>query len=281
MLVCLAALLTLAGNCHGQAAAIYNARINPVSPFTDPAQAGSDGWFAFSLAVPQDTRSPCCWTSHRASFGETGCSLQARHESYGTRSSSPLTRMMVLYGRSAQGRIESLRAVGARCPVDAVGQELSWYGEVDEGAGLDWLTSLARSDNAGPVSESALHALALLGSSRALERLKAIGANDEDPRRRGAALFWIGQEFPDQAPRILSETLEREQNAEALELVLLAVAELPDHRGGALLMDIARDGRRPRELRRQALFWLVHSGDDKDLAALTELLSRQEGPLHD
>jgi hypothetical protein len=36
----------------------------------------------------------------------------------------------------------------------------------------------------------------------------------------------------------------------------------------------AQDPDQPREIRRQAMFWLAHSDDDEGLAALEELLTR-------
>jgi hypothetical protein len=39
-------------------------------------------------------------------------------------------------------------------------------------------------------------------------------------------------------------------------------------------MELATNTQTPREVRRQALFWLANSDDDKTVAALADLLSR-------
>lgn len=51
---------------------------------------------------------------------------------------------------------------------------------------------------------------------------------------------------------------------------ILQVSAIPWH----WLLDLASDSQTPRVVRRQALFWLAHSDDDKAIAALAELLSR-------
>jgi hypothetical protein len=41
-----------------------------------------------------------------------------------------------------------------------------------------------------------------------------------------------------------------------------------------MLLDLARNDRYPRAVRRQAVFWLANSDDEEAVAALAELLTR-------
>ena len=71
--------------------------------------------------------------------------------------------------------------------------------------------------------------------------------------------------------RLLDE-LSRDDDAR--EQVLFAISELPDGSGSAILLNLASDAGQPREIRRQALFWLAHSGDEDSVSALVDLLTQ-------
>jgi HEAT repeat protein len=82
------------------------------------------------------------------------------------------------------------------------------------------------------------------------------------------------QEYPQRAKPLLLEVVHSEQDEELLEQAVFAISQLPDDTGSEILLDLARDEKAPRTVRRQALFWLANSDDDKTVAALTELLTR-------
>ena len=136
-------------------------------------QNGEGQWIAFSLPVLDETRSPCCWKGRWNGFGEAGCSLERKHESYGTRSDSPLA-----------------------------------------------------------------------------------------------------DEFPQRSQVLLLEVIGSEKDEEVLEQAVFAITQLPGDTGSQMLLDLASDDQYPREVRRQALFWLANSEDENAVAALTELLIR-------
>ena len=173
-------------------------------------------------------------------MGEVGCSLERTHQSYGTRSDSPLEENVIVYSEIRDGQVHNLRVVGESCPVEGNGVQVTWIGSVDNTAGLDWLEEVARSDMRDSAGESALFAIALHRSSDAGQRLYALALKTDDDLSEQAA-FWLGEARGDQ--------------------------------GSQMLMEIARNRLAPREARRQALFWLAQSDDDKTIAALTELLT--------
>jgi len=334
------ALVILSGNSWAQVGELYNADVIDKTSISNPAKvmkATEGQWLAFSLPALEGTRSPCCWKGKWNGRGEAGCSLEGKHQSYGTRSESPLAENLIVFAEVRDGKVDMLRVVGESCPVEGDGARVTWIGSVDESAGLDWFESVARSDEHDSISSSALFAFALhrseeagerlylmaketdgdlseeaifwLGDSRgeqgfkflkqllaelpsgdrrreinfaltqnsspeAADLLFEISRSDPDPEQRGEAMFWLAEEYPEQAKGWLLEVIGTEQDEDVLEQAVFAISQLPADSGTQILLDIARDDKAPRHVRRQALFWLAQSDDDKTVAALTELLTR-------
>jgi len=333
-------LAVLTSSAWAQVGGLMNAEVHENTSVNDPAQAvrtSPGGWIAFSLPVLQGTRSPCCWKGKWNGHGEVGCNLAQGHQSYGTRSDSPLAENVIAYARIHEGDVDALRVVGEQCPMEADGAKVAWIGEVDDKAGLNWLEDVARSDRDDSTAHSALYALALHrsreaserlhtlakepdgelaeeaifwlgdargeegfdalknllvelprsdtrreinfalaqnGSQAAIDLLSEISRTDSDPEQRGTALFWLAEEFPGQAPDILLAAIDGEQNEDVLEQAVFAISQLPGDASTRMLLDLARDELQPRRVRRQALFWLANSDDEKGVAALEELLTR-------
>jgi HEAT repeat protein len=333
-------LALLSSTAWAQVGGLMNADISERTSISDPAQAvrvTNRQWVAFSMPALEGTQSPCCWKGSWNRFTEVGCSLDKQHQSYGTRFDSPLAENLIAYAEVSDGEVISLRVVGEHCPVEGDGAKVTWMGNADDTAGLNWLEALARSDKHDSVDDSALYAIALhrsndagqrlyamakeangelsgeaifwLGDARgadgfdalksllaelpkgdsrreinfalaqngtpaAIDLLAEISRSDSDPEQRGSALFWLAEEFPEQAPDLLLDAIDREQSEEVLEQAVFAISQLPSDTGTQMLLELARDKQQPREVRRQALFWLANSDDDNAVAALADLLTR-------
>ena len=237
-------LALLTGTAWAQVGGLTNAEVIGQTSITDPGKAvqtAQGQWIAFSMPVVEGTRSPCCWHGQWSNFREVGCSLEKQHESYGTASDSPLTENVIAYARITQNEVRSLRVVGEQCPVEGNGATVTWLGRVNSAASLNWLEAVARSDHGDSLSFSALYALALHRSKDASERLYALAG---------------------------------EADGELAEEAVFAISQLPGETGTQMLLELARDQQKPREVRRQALFWLANSDDDEAVAALADLLTR-------
>jgi HEAT repeat protein len=70
------------------------------------------------------------------------------------------------------------------------------------------------------------------------------------------------------------QAIEYEQDEDVLGQAVFAVSQLPDEAATQLLLELAMDPSRSREIRRQALFWLANSDDDEAIVALVKLLSQ-------
>ena len=170
-------MVLLSSQSWAQVGELYNAELTADTKVTNPAEAikTTEGqWLAFSIPALAGTRSPCCWKGKWITMGETGCSLKSGHQSYGTRSDSPMAENLIVFSQIRDSKIENLRVVGESCPVDANGQQVTRIGSIDDAAGLEWLESVARAGRDHKAGGSALFALALHRSPQAGQRLYAL-----------------------------------------------------------------------------------------------------------
>lgn len=336
----MALILVLAASSAWAQGELYNAEVTEQTSASDPAKAAlkaEDHWLAFRLPVLDGTRSPCCWKGDWNKSGELGCNLKSSYQNFGSRSDSPLSSELIVYSEVRNGEVRSLRLVGEQCPVNGNGAKVTWIGNVDDKAGMDWLEQIAGNKDIGSGDKTALYALALhrnpkagkrlyslamdsrgdlseeaifwLGEARgkdgfnwlqqllaelpngdrrreinfalaqndseeAAELLLKTAQSDSDPEQRGEAMFWLAQAYPEQAEDWLKQLVYVEKDADVLEQAIFAISQLPGDSGSQMLLDLARDNEIDRDARRQALFWLAQSDDDKTIAALTELLTR-------
>jgi hypothetical protein len=237
-------LALLTSTAWAQVGGLTNAEVLEQTSITDPGKAvqtAQGQWIAFSMPVVEGTRSPCCWHGQWSNFREVGCSLEKQHESYGTSSDSPLTENVIAFARVTEGEVRSLRVVGEQCPVEGGGARVTWIGSVDSAASLNWLEAVARSNDHDSMDYSALYLMSLHASKEASERLY---------------------------------TLAGEPDGELAEEAVFAISQLPGETGTRMLLELAKDEQKPREVRRQALFWLANSDDENAVAALADLLTR-------
>jgi hypothetical protein len=153
-------------------------------------------------------------------------------------------------------------------------ESIFWLGEARGEAGLKELKALLSELPTGDTRRELNFAIAQNSTLEALELLVNISKTDTDPEQRSGALFWLAQEFPEEAQTILEDVLMKESDTEVLEEAVFAISQLPEDMAGPMLLKLASDSQAPREVRRQALFWLAQSGDEKSIAALTELLTQ-------
>jgi len=249
------ALLVLSANLWAQAGALYNAEVIEDTSLSDPAkavQAAEGHWLAFSVPVLADTRSPCCWKGKWDGLGEAGCSLGATHQGYGTRSDSPLAEKVLVFSRIEDGKVDRMRVVGESCPVDGDGGQVTWIGDVDDGAALDWLENVARHDSK---ADAALMAIALHESPAAGQRLHAL-AGESGGDKAEQAIFWLGESRGEQGFGILEQLLAELPKGKARRSINFALAQNQTAGASKLLFEIAKTDPDP-EQRGEAMFWLA------------------------
>lgn len=115
-------------------------------------------------------------------------------------------------------------------------------------------------------------------SPRAAVELRRIAVDDPDPEVRGDSLLWIAQSLDADAGRFIAGRSRVDPAPEARRRAVFALSQLPAAQAIPALDGIAGDRDAPRELRREALFWLVQSDDEAADARLRELLGSPRRP---
>lgn len=269
-------LVIFSSNIWAQAGELYNAEVTENTTITHPAkamQAAEGQWLAFSLPVQDSTRSPCCWKGSWNGMGEAGCSLEDKHQSYGTRSDSPLTDNVVVLGQVQDGKVYDLRVVGESCPLDGGGAQVTWIGGVDETAGLDWLEAQARSDKDDRAGDSALFALALHRSPEAGQRLYAL-AKETGDNLSEEAIFWLGENRGEQGLMLLKQLLAELSPGDRRRAINFAVAQNKTPGAADLLFKISKSDADP-EQRGEAMFWLAEAYPKKAQGWLLEVINSE------
>jgi hypothetical protein len=247
-------LLVLGAPCWAQVSGLYNADVIDRTSVGDPAtavKAAGSGWLAFSIPALDGTGSPCCWKGRWDGPGEAGCSLENRHQSYGSRPDSGDDDNVIVFAKVNDSEITDLRVLGESCPVDAGGAKVTWIGDVNEKAGLDWLEEHARSDR----DHAALHAMAVHRGKAAGKRLYALAvAPDRDLARD--AIFWLGHARGEQGFSLLKKLLKELPEGETRRHINFALSQNDSREAAGLLHDISRTDADP-EQRGEAMFWLA------------------------
>jgi hypothetical protein len=268
------ALVVLSSNSWAQAGALFNAEVNENTSVTNPAtimKATEGQWLAFSVPALADTRSPCCWKGKWNGMGESGCSLESKHQSYGTRSDSPLADQLLVLGQVRKGQVHKLRVVGESCPVDANGARVTWIGSVGDAAGLDWLENAARSDRDDSVGGSALFAMALHRNPEAGQRLYSL-AKDADGESSGEAIFWLGESRGAQGFILLKKLLAELPKGNQRREINFALSQNNTPAAAELLFEISKSDPDP-EQRGEAMFWLAQAYPQRAKGWLLEVIN--------
>jgi len=270
-------LVILSSHSWAQVGELYNAEVTESTSVTNPAnvmEAADGQWLAFSVPVMAGSRSPCCWKGKWNGMGEAGCSLEGKHQSYGTRSDSPLADNVIVLSQVRGGRVHDLRVVGESCPVEADGAQVMWIGSVDNAAGLDWLEDKARSDREDSVGNSALFALALHRSPEAGQRLYNLAKETESDLSE-EAIFWLGENRGEQGFKILEQLLAELPRGDTRRAINFALAQNNTAEAADLLFEISKTDSDP-EQRGEAMFWLAEEYPQQAKDWLLEVIETEK-----
>jgi HEAT repeat protein len=105
-----------------------------------------------------------------------------------------------------------------------------------------------------------------------LEVVASVAHNDKSPHVRGQALFWLAQRAGQKiAESAINDAIANDPETEVKKKAVFALTQIPGGDGVPLLIQVVRNNRNP-EVRKQAMFWLGQSKDDRALAFIEEVL---------
>lgn len=96
--------------------------------------------------------------------------------------------------------------------------------------------------------------------------------NDPDREARKQAIFWLGQKAGERSLGALKDTVESsDADTEVQKQAVFAISQRPKDEAVPLLMKIARTHSKPA-VRKQAIFWLGQTGDERAVEFFKEIL---------
>ena len=111
-------------------------------------------------------------------------------------------------------------------------------------------------------------------SNAAVDFLVKVASDDPDRELKKQALFWLGQKAGNRALEVLGKTVEStDAETEVQKHAVFAISQRSRDEAVPLLIKIARTHPKA-EVRKQAIFWLGQTGDERALAFFKEILSK-------
>lgn len=108
----------------------------------------------------------------------------------------------------------------------------------------------------------------------AIDFLIRIAKTDADMEARKQAVFWLGNKAGEKSLGVIKETVDAtDADTEVQKSAVFVLSRRPKDEAVPLLIKIART--HPKgEIRKEAIFWLGRTGDERALAFFEELLSK-------
>jgi hypothetical protein len=151
-------------------------------------------------------------------------------------------------------------------------QAIFWLGNARGQHGFETISRVVREDPSDKIREHAIFALTQSKEPKALEVVASVAHNDKSARVRGQALFWLAQRAEKKvAESAINDAIANDPETEVKKKAVFALTQMPAGEGVPLLIQVVKNNRNP-EVRKQAMFWLGQSKDDRALTFIEEVL---------
>jgi hypothetical protein len=149
-------------------------------------------------------------------------------------------------------------------------QALFWLGQARGAEGAAIIERYATTDRDPKLREKAIFALSQSHAPDAYAQIVTIARSDPVEKVRGEALFWLAQMDDSRAKDDIIASLKAESSEKVREKAVFALSQLDDGADDALIAVLRGDY--PREVKKQAVFWLGQSGSPRALEYFDEAL---------
>ncbi|HLK20279.1 MAG TPA: HEAT repeat domain-containing protein [Bryobacteraceae bacterium] len=151
-------------------------------------------------------------------------------------------------------------------------QAIFWLGNARGQRGYEIVSRVVREDPNDKIREHAVFALTENKDPRGLEVIASVAHNDKSPHVRGQALFWLAQRAGQKiAETAINDAIANDPETEVKKKAVFALTQMSAGEGVPLLIQVVRTNKNP-EVRKQAMFWLGQSKDDRALSFIEEVL---------
>ena len=229
-------------------------------------------WVAWSVPMVAGQGDACCYSGwfrdhdSKSQPGSRGCRLDGKRNNGLTirGDHGPYTGdagdALIVYSRHEAGRISTVRAYSASCPVEAGEEGVIWLDGVDPAQSVALMRDRAQAQphKSGP-GDDVLVALALHADPTADTALIDMASRSQPMDLREDAIFWLGQARGERGYRELTRIATNEDDPKVLEKVAFSLSQSPVPAAGPTLENMARRHSDSR-VREEAVFWLGQRG---------------------
>lgn len=157
-------------------------------------------------------------------------------------------------------------------------QAVFWLSQVPTERAVTALDSILQGSTDREVQKKAIFALSQHRSERSARSLRMyVERRDAPEELRSDAIFWLGQQASNANGQFLRELYPRLQSEKLKERVIFSLSQRKSADNQRWLLELARNGNEPLEMRKKALFWAGQTGVSiGDLIGLYETMNRRE-----
>jgi len=166
--------------------------------------------------------------------------------------------------------VQRIRFFSPDCELDAGGRTIHWMDTVDAGQSVNLLKTFVATDK---LRSTALAAIAMHKDDLSVPTLIDLARHDPLTKVRGDALFWLGQKAGEKAGGEITAAIDNDPETDVKKRAVFALSQLPKDEGVPLLIKVARTNQNPA-VRKQAMFWLGQSRDQRALDFFAEILGK-------
>jgi HEAT repeat protein len=140
-------------------------------------------------------------------------------------------------------------------------------------AALNTLTELYRTIPNREIRKKIIHAISMNDNQEpAIDLLIKIAKSDPDTEARKQAMFWLGHKVGEKSLGVLKDAVD-DPDTEVQKQAVFVISRRPKDEAVPLLIKIARTHSKGA-IRKDAIFWLGRTGDERALAFFEELLAK-------
>jgi hypothetical protein len=109
----------------------------------------------------------------------------------------------------------------------------------------------------------------------AIKEMIRIARSEDDREVRKSAIFWLGNKASNEAVKLLKDVVDgSDEDADVKKSAVFAISQLPKEKSVPMLISIAKTNS-SAAVRRNAIFWLGQTGDEKALEFFEEILLKK------
>lgn len=163
------------------------------------------------------------------------------------------------------------------------GQAVFWLSQVDSPRATAALDSIAITSKDPELQEKAIFALSQQDSPEAARALRRFAErSDISDEVRSRAVFWLGQSDDPENGVFLRTLYGKTTDIELKDRILFGISQQDDPAARKFLLEAARNGNEPLEVRKKAIFWLGQNDETTgaELASLYGTFGDREMKEH-